>query len=263
MTSLRPRGHYVQDPPPPQLEGKERLVRSPRSTWEHFKYRCEPAGTLIRECGGVRSLAHLLGVSPELVSQWGRPLSKGGYGGRIPDKWWDLVTEAARVRSGYMPDQTMQILRTQSVNSSKQKGDRFERQVVADLVEAGISASKVPLSGAAKGWPGDVIAEHEMSGKWVMQCKITKAEASGGRGAIAKFLNHISFGTVKVGNTIYIAMRRGVFIDMIKGKMPSGVNVPQLILKSGVTIAKHLEGHDALVFRSGGVKEWSALVRRG
>lgn len=36
-------------------------------------------------------------------------------------------------------------------NPSKQKGDRFEREIVHLLQEHGIAAEKVPLSGAVKG----------------------------------------------------------------------------------------------------------------
>lgn len=36
-------------------------------------------------------------------------------------------------------------------NRSRQKGDRFERECIADLAELGIAAKRVPLSGALGG----------------------------------------------------------------------------------------------------------------
>ncbi len=38
----------------------------------------------------------------------------------------------------------------------KRKGDRAEREVVKRLVEAGLTAKRVPLSGNVTGYPGDV-----------------------------------------------------------------------------------------------------------
>jgi len=45
-----------------------------------------------------------------------------------------------------------------SGRAPRQKGDRAERAVVKALQEAGIEAKRVPLSGSAKGYPGDVCA---------------------------------------------------------------------------------------------------------
>lgn len=39
---------------------------------------------------------------------------------------------------------------------SKQKGNRVERKMVARLIEIGLVAKRVPLSGAAEGWKGDI-----------------------------------------------------------------------------------------------------------
>ena len=234
-----------------------------RDTRGYFRYACEPAAHVIRRCGGTREMSRHLGISAEAISQWNRPISKGGDDGRIPEKWWDRVADLAERKAGIPKEELLVKLRAASMNSAKQKGDRFERQVVADLLEADVKASKVPLSGAAKGWPGDVIAEHEGTGRWVIQCKITKRAGVGGRGAVIRFLSHVSFGVVTAGPDTYIAMRRGVFIDMVKGKTPSAVNVPRLELKAAALIAKDIEGHDALVFRKGGDIEWMAMVRRG
>jgi Holliday junction resolvase len=57
-----------------------------------------------------------------------------------------------------------------SLKSPKQKGDRLEREVVKHLEAAGIPAKRVPLSGSARGYPGDVLAT--MAGRdHVLECK--------------------------------------------------------------------------------------------
>lgn len=57
-------------------------------------------------------------------------------------------------------------------NKSRQKGDAYERRVVAWHGEAGISAERVPLSGAMPGYPGDVIVGQE---RWRGEVKARKA----------------------------------------------------------------------------------------
>lgn len=47
-----------------------------------------------------------------------------------------------------------------SGKAPRQKGDRFERQCVADLKALGVPAERVPLSGSAGGsWTNDLIVE--------------------------------------------------------------------------------------------------------
>jgi hypothetical protein len=57
-------------------------------------------------------------------------------------------------------------------NRSREKGDRFERACVQQLVEMGVSAERVPLSGAAGGSFTDdiIVAGHQI------ECK-TRARA--------------------------------------------------------------------------------------
>ena len=43
-----------------------------------------------------------------------------------------------------------------SGRAPRQKGDRLERAVVKQLQDVGLDAKRVPLSGSAKGYPGDV-----------------------------------------------------------------------------------------------------------
>ncbi len=55
----------------------------------------------------------------------------------------------------------------------RQKGDRLERAVVKQLQAAGLDAKRVPLSGSAKGYPGDVcvkLAGRELT----LECKSRK-----------------------------------------------------------------------------------------
>ena len=41
-------------------------------------------------------------------------------------------------------------------NPSKRKGDGFEREVVDILKQSGLTAKKIPLSGAVEGFKGDI-----------------------------------------------------------------------------------------------------------
>jgi Holliday junction resolvase len=60
-----------------------------------------------------------------------------------------------------------------SGKSPRQKGDRLERAVVLLLREHGLDAKRVPLSGSAKGYPGDVVAN--MAGRELcLECKSRK-----------------------------------------------------------------------------------------
>jgi Holliday junction resolvase len=55
----------------------------------------------------------------------------------------------------------------------RQKGNRLERELVKLLEAAGIPAKRVPLSGSAKGYPGDVCAT--LAGRELcLECKSRK-----------------------------------------------------------------------------------------
>jgi hypothetical protein len=56
----------------------------------------------------------------------------------------------------------------------KRKGSRVEREVLALLKEAGLEARKVPLSGSAPGYPGDLEVELPGLGKVVVEVKARK-----------------------------------------------------------------------------------------
>lgn len=246
----------------------------------HFRYTCEPAAWIIRRMGGVRALARALGVSPEAVSKCNRPADRGGTAGRMPRAWWPKLTALAitrglpvevvrtRLRVSERPP-TKRIQKDNAVHASKRKGDRFERQVVDDLMAAGLKAHRVPLSGAVAGYHGDVRVDAADGRMWVVQCKITtnRRNAAGrdggaaGRGAIVRFLSQVSFGLVEAGGVTYLAMRRDVFVAMLCGTSPSAVNVPRLVTARAKGVADAIAGHDALVFRRDQAREWMALVR--
>ncbi len=58
-----------------------------------------------------------------------------------------------------------------SGRAPKRKGDRLEREIVKRLTEGGVHAKRVPLSGAAKDYPGDVVAELPGLGEVCLECK--------------------------------------------------------------------------------------------
>ncbi len=58
-----------------------------------------------------------------------------------------------------------------SGKSPRQKGDRLEREVVKLLQAAGVPARRVPLSGSARGYPGDITATLPGLGEACLECK--------------------------------------------------------------------------------------------
>lgn len=50
-------------------------------------------------------------------------------------------------------------------SSSKRKGSRVEREIVRMHQDAGIVATKVPLSGALEGFPGDIVVADHFGGE--------------------------------------------------------------------------------------------------
>jgi len=59
----------------------------------------------------------------------------------------------------------------------KRKGSRVEREVLAILREAGLEARKVPLSGSAPDYPGDLEVELPGLGRVVVEVKARKKVA--------------------------------------------------------------------------------------
>ncbi|AFV76355.1 hypothetical protein Theos_1319 [Thermus oshimai JL-2] len=59
----------------------------------------------------------------------------------------------------------------------KRKGSRVEREVLALLREAGLEARRVPLSGSAPGYPGDLEVDIPGLGKVLVEVKARKRVA--------------------------------------------------------------------------------------
>lgn len=59
---------------------------------------------------------------------------------------------------------------------SRRKGGEYELEVVNNLKELGLTARKIPLSGASEGFPGDieVIAGFDGNTKYLGECKRRK-----------------------------------------------------------------------------------------
>jgi hypothetical protein len=131
--------------------------------------------------------------------------------------------------------------------------------VAADLRAAGFDARKVPGSGAAVGYPGDVVINGESTGTWLLQCKNSKEQR--GRAAVTALLREVVIGRVDMSGTELIAMRRAQFIALVRGVAPRPINWPRIVVQAKEPL-EHLEGHDALVFRRTGQREWMAIVRR-
>jgi hypothetical protein len=58
----------------------------------------EPASTIITKLGGPSKVAAIVGVHPTRVSNWKRPKSVGGTGGRIPQNHHRALLRAAQER---------------------------------------------------------------------------------------------------------------------------------------------------------------------
>lgn len=227
----------------------------------------EPAGTVVRALGGVRNTAKQLHVSAEAVSSWNRPVDRGGTGGYIPHKFWSKILEIAQSLGSEEITRDMLAKAKREkidvVSSSKAKGDRFERAVVEELREVGFDAHRVPLSGAAAGFVGDVEIRNWKGRRYVIQCKNTKDHGAGGRTSIARMLAQVSFGRVKASGHDLLAMRRSVFIAYLNGYDLLAANMP-LIIIPGKQILAHLKDHDALLFRRTtgphATREWMAVI---
>jgi hypothetical protein len=59
------------------------------------KHKCNPAYRVISALGGVRPTSRIVNVSPSAVSRWMLPKSRGGTGGRIPQRHWQTIINYA------------------------------------------------------------------------------------------------------------------------------------------------------------------------
>ena len=92
---------------------------------------------------------------------------------------------------------------------SKQKGDRDERGLIANLADHDIDAHRVPLSGAVEGYEGDVIIED----KYVVECKV---RARGFQQIYGWLEKHVDFLTIRQDRAErLVVMRESMFIRML------------------------------------------------
>lgn len=229
----------------------------------HWRFRCEPAGTVIRALGGAKKTAARLGVSTELASQWNRPIMRGGTDGVIPEHYWERILEIAKeIGAKQITEGLLRTGRRPSLSGAapKRKGTRFELQVRDDLRAAGMpTAHRVPLSGAAAGYPGDVLVDESPTGRWIIQCKISGSSA-GGRQSVLRALRQVSVCRLIVGDEVLIGMHQGQFERLMRGEFEPPLNWPEIEI-AGRTILNHIEGHHALTFRRSGDRAWMAIVR--
>lgn len=229
----------------------------------HWRFRCEPGGTVIRALGGAKKTAARLGVSAELASQWNRPVMRGGTDGAIPEHHWPRILEVAReIGAKHITEGLLRTGKRPPISGAgpKRKGTRFELQVRDDLRAAGMpTAHRVPLSGAAANYPGDVLVDESPTGRWVIQCKISGSSA-GGRQSVLRALRQVAVCRLVVGDEVLVGMRRGQFERLVRGEFEAPLNWPEIAI-AGRTVLNHIEGHDALTFRRSGQREWMAIVR--
>ena len=60
-------------------------------------------------------------------------------------------------------------------NRNKEKGSRLEMAVVKKAQSYGMTANRIPYSGALANWKGDVEIYHQRVGKLVGECKVKKS----------------------------------------------------------------------------------------
>lgn len=58
----------------------------------------EPAHSIIRKLGGPSAVAALIGIHRTRVSNWQRPRSAGGTGGRVPQNHIPKLLQAAKAQ---------------------------------------------------------------------------------------------------------------------------------------------------------------------
>lgn len=226
-----------------------------------YKFACEPAATVVRALGGVRRAARLIGVSAETCSQWNRPADRRGTGGFVPPRFWATILSVAKTEN--VSEITEGLLaggkreKPDVGSMSRRKGALFELQVAKDLKALGFDARKIPLSGAAAGYPGDVEVLDTPTGRWVLQCKISAT--AGGRHSVLRMLHEVVIGRVSAAGKDLVAMRLAQFAQVLRGEKIRVANMPAIAVP-GKTILDHLKGHDALVFRRSGSTDWMAIM---
>lgn len=131
-------------------------------------------------------------------------------------------------------------------NRAKEKGDRFERSVVHYLNNNNIPAQRVPLSGAVRGFPGDVTIEC-FNPPIIVQCKHF-ANSHKRLFALAE-KNLVTIVSEEHGGDIYFLMMFERFIDWWKNhRMPLFFEPPVEFLRFA-DCARWLEREDMLLVK--------------
>jgi len=216
-------------------------------------YALAPAAIVLQHLG-VRPLARALNISPEAVSQWARPAERGGTGGFIPPRYHSAICYyAATVLKGSVVTPELLASKTgraatqedaeDMANRQRQKGDRFERRVAQKLTDLGLTARRMPLSGACVGFEGDV--EYFPFGqRLLVQCKI-----SGDGSGYGRIRNALEKTAVfQLEGADMVAVNWSYFARLSTGRAVAPANLPSIKLPLG-TALKAIEGHHVLVFR--------------
>lgn len=96
---------------------------------------------------------------------------------------------------------------------SKQKGDRDERALVEAARAAGLQARRVPLSGAAEGFKGDVLITDASGKVWTAECK---CRANSFKQIYGWMADHIDVLTLRADRKPrLVVMREDAFFDLI------------------------------------------------
>lgn len=217
-----------------------------------IKHDCEPAASVLRILG-VLETARTLGLSKGSVSHWAAPQDKGGSNGCIPRRHRKALAELT-AKAGH--PLTLEFLNSKDKPmaggaKSKQKGDRFEREIVNILREQGIDAGRVPLSGAVEGFPGDVFFDLP-AGRFLGQCKVS---ASGdGYVSLSNILAERSMVRIRRGTQLFsdediVLMDLSYFYGFLTGLMVAPVNMPLWPGARTGVLDKALSGHHVLFFK--------------
>lgn len=98
-----------------------------------------------------------------------------------------------------------------SGKAPRQKGTRFERELVEALRSVGLDALRVPLSGAQQGFNGDVIL-NTSSGQDKFECKVRRS----GFRQVYEYLTGVTYLAFKQDrNEPLVAMRLSTFLRLL------------------------------------------------
>lgn len=226
-------------------------------------HRLSPACHFL-EFLGVNDLARQLGLKKSTVSNWNRPVDPHGHnnstGGYIPPEHWPAILDiAARAGARHL---TIELLRSKPhrevmpvPNRNKERGDRFEYEMVDRLEKLGLPTTRVPMSGSAENDPGDLrITWRRGQGDRLLlgQCKISKK--GDGYIRIMHMMEEVSICLLEVNRGLRFAvMRFDLFLPWLDHGASAEAenfcaNYPRLSGDFQV-LRKAIEGHDVLFFR--------------